>query len=58
MSDGQFKAWAGFEPKGKLSEWAYTPRPLGPRDVEIDITHCGMCATGNLTILRIYLNIK
>jgi uncharacterized zinc-type alcohol dehydrogenase-like protein len=46
MSENQFKAWAGFEPKGQLSEWAYTPRPLGPRDVEIDITHCGMCATG------------
>jgi uncharacterized zinc-type alcohol dehydrogenase-like protein len=45
MSENQFKAWAGFEPKGQLSEWAYTPRPLGPRDVEIDITHCGMCAT-------------
>eukprot|EP00029_Vermamoeba_vermiformis_P011412 TRINITY_DN626_c0_g2_i1.p1 TRINITY_DN626_c0_g2~~TRINITY_DN626_c0_g2_i1.p1 ORF type:complete len:348 (-),score=75.69 TRINITY_DN626_c0_g2_i1:528-1571(-) len=44
-SEQQFKAWAAFEPKGQLSEWSYTPRPLGPRDVEIDITHCGMCGT-------------
>eukprot|EP00029_Vermamoeba_vermiformis_P011410 TRINITY_DN626_c0_g1_i1.p1 TRINITY_DN626_c0_g1~~TRINITY_DN626_c0_g1_i1.p1 ORF type:complete len:348 (-),score=75.36 TRINITY_DN626_c0_g1_i1:42-1085(-) len=44
-SEQQFKAWAAFEPKGQLSEWSYTPRPLGPHDIEIDITHCGMCAT-------------
>ena len=48
-NEEQFKAWAAFEPKGQLSEWSYTPRPLGPRDVEIDITHCGMCATGIIT---------
>ncbi len=45
-NEQQFKAWAAFEPKGQLSEWSYTPRPIGPNDVEIDITHCGMCASG------------
>ena len=24
-------------------EYAYEPLPLGPRDVEIEITHCGIC---------------
>lgn len=45
-SENQIKAWAASEQKGKLSEWSYTPRPIGPRDVEIDITHCGICGTG------------
>jgi D-arabinose 1-dehydrogenase-like Zn-dependent alcohol dehydrogenase len=44
-SENQIKAWAASEQKGKLSEWSYTPRPIGPRDVEIDITHCGICGT-------------
>ena len=46
MSSEQFEAWAAFEPKGQLSTWSYTPRTLGPRDVEIEITHCGVCHSG------------
>jgi len=45
MSDQKFHGYAVFEPKGQLSQWSYTPRPLGTRDVEIEITHCGMCAS-------------
>ncbi|RKP35357.1 hypothetical protein BJ085DRAFT_37327 [Dimargaris cristalligena] len=29
----------------KLQPYAYTPRPLGPHDVEIAIDHCGVCGT-------------
>ncbi|KAJ1903497.1 hypothetical protein IWQ60_012573, partial [Tieghemiomyces parasiticus] len=36
----------GFAAKGKgqaLEPWEYTPRPLGPHDIEIKIDHCGIC---------------
>jgi alcohol dehydrogenase (NADP+) len=46
MAEEQFQAWAALEAKGQLQPWSYTPRPLGAHDVEIDITHCGMCASG------------
>ncbi|OMH86356.1 putative mannitol dehydrogenase [Zancudomyces culisetae] len=39
------KAWACNEPKGKLAEWSYKPRELGPQDVEIKIDCCGICGS-------------
>jgi alcohol dehydrogenase (NADP+) len=41
----QFKAFAVFEPKGELKSFNYTPRQLGERDVDVRITHCGICGT-------------
>nr|CCA22135.1 mannitol dehydrogenase putative [Albugo laibachii Nc14] len=38
-------AFACFEPKGTLQPWTYESRPLGPDDVEIKITHCGICGS-------------
>jgi len=32
-----------MEKNGKAVEWEYTPAPLGDKDVEIKITHCGIC---------------
>eukprot|EP01125_Pyxidicula_operculata_P010160 TRINITY_DN3351_c0_g1_i1.p1 TRINITY_DN3351_c0_g1~~TRINITY_DN3351_c0_g1_i1.p1 ORF type:complete len:361 (+),score=33.03 TRINITY_DN3351_c0_g1_i1:32-1084(+) len=46
----QFEAWASFEAKGELKEWKYTPRPLGELDVEIAISHCGICYSDIHTI--------
>lgn len=36
-------AWAALKPKEKIQPWKYEPRPLGENDVEIQITHCGIC---------------
>lgn len=41
----KIQAYAAFEPGGKLQPFAYEPQPLGPLDVEIAITHCGVCGS-------------
>mmetsp|Transcript_36050 Transcript_36050/g.90461 ORF Transcript_36050/g.90461 Transcript_36050/m.90461 type:complete len:351 (+) Transcript_36050:71-1123(+) len=40
-----FTGYAAHEPRGVLTPFSYTPRPLGEDDVEIAITHCGVCAS-------------
>ena len=37
------RAYAASAPKTMLVPHEYEPRPLGPFDVEIAITHCGIC---------------
>lgn len=39
----QFHAYAVLNAKEKLQPWTYTPKPLGRRDVEIKVTHNGLC---------------
>ncbi len=41
----QFKAMAALHPKEKLQLWEYEPTPLGDRDLELKITHNGLCHT-------------
>lgn len=36
-------AYAAHEPGAALSPFRYEPEGLGPNDVEIEITHCGIC---------------
>jgi uncharacterized zinc-type alcohol dehydrogenase-like protein len=36
-------AYAAHEMKGPLRPFSYEPAALGPNDVEIAITHCGIC---------------
>jgi uncharacterized zinc-type alcohol dehydrogenase-like protein len=38
-----FHAYAAHAKKGPLVPFVYDPSPLGPHDVEIRITHCGIC---------------
>jgi uncharacterized zinc-type alcohol dehydrogenase-like protein len=38
-----FHAHAAHAPKGPLKPFVYEPAPLGPHDVEIRISHCGIC---------------
>jgi len=38
-----FHAWAAHRQKGALKPFVYEPEPLGPHDVEIRISHCGIC---------------
>jgi len=39
----QVRAYAALEARASLSPFAYEPSELGPQDVEIAITHCGIC---------------
>jgi uncharacterized zinc-type alcohol dehydrogenase-like protein len=36
-------AYAAGAKRGPLEPFSYEPEPLGPHDVEIAITHCGIC---------------
>jgi uncharacterized zinc-type alcohol dehydrogenase-like protein len=36
-------AWAATEPGGRLEPFSYDPGPLDGHDVEIAVTHCGIC---------------
>ena len=38
-----FAALAALAKGGPLEPFAYEPAALGPHDVEIDVTHCGLC---------------
>ncbi len=37
------QAWAAMKPKGKLEPFSYEEGPLGPQEIEIEVTHCGIC---------------
>src|SRR6516225_2835162 len=39
----EIKAYAASRPKGPLEPFSFNPGPLGPEDVEIQVTHCGIC---------------
>nr|HEX4317806.1 NAD(P)-dependent alcohol dehydrogenase [Kofleriaceae bacterium] len=36
-------AYAALEAKAQLTPWSYEPGALGPHDVELEVTHCGLC---------------
>jgi uncharacterized zinc-type alcohol dehydrogenase-like protein len=37
------QAFAALAPKAPLVPFAYNAKPLGEQDVEIEVTHCGLC---------------
>ena len=37
------KAWAASEAGGRLEPFEYEPGPLGRDEVEIEVSHCGIC---------------
>jgi uncharacterized zinc-type alcohol dehydrogenase-like protein len=37
------RAYAAHRARGRLRPYAYEPPPLGPHDVEIGVSHCGIC---------------
>jgi uncharacterized zinc-type alcohol dehydrogenase-like protein len=37
------QAYAAKAPKSRLEPFTYDPGPLGPREVEVKVTHCGIC---------------
>ncbi|KAI9014329.1 chaperonin 10-like protein [Hyaloraphidium curvatum] len=45
-----FRTWSAFDKTAVLKPHSYVPRPLGEMDVEIKITHCGVCGSDIHTI--------
>ncbi|KAG0153007.1 hypothetical protein PDIDSM_1966 [Penicillium digitatum] len=45
MEPGTFKGWVARDAKSPQSYTTYTPKPFTPTDVEISISHCGICGT-------------
>ncbi|EGZ10798.1 hypothetical protein PHYSODRAFT_287119 [Phytophthora sojae] len=43
-------AYAAFGQGEQVKPWEYQSRPLGPEDVEIKISHCGICGSDVHTI--------
>ncbi|RLN53411.1 hypothetical protein BBP00_00009324 [Phytophthora kernoviae] len=43
-------AYAAFDKTGECKPWQYQSRPLGDEDVEIKISHCGICGSDLHTI--------
>jgi uncharacterized zinc-type alcohol dehydrogenase-like protein len=41
----KIQAYAAYDVRKGLATYAYEPAPLGPLDVELEITHCGICHT-------------
>jgi uncharacterized zinc-type alcohol dehydrogenase-like protein len=39
----EFKGYAAAKPGGSLEPFSFDPGPLGPEDVEIKVSHCGLC---------------
>jgi uncharacterized zinc-type alcohol dehydrogenase-like protein len=35
--------YAALEPKGALAPYSYEPGELGPHDVDLEVSHCGLC---------------
>lgn len=46
----EIQGWAAMGPGLKVEPWTYKPRPLGEHDVEIKITHSGICGSDLHTI--------
>lgn len=45
MVELKFQGYASLKPGEKLQPWEYEPAPLGNNDVEIAVTHNGLCHT-------------
>jgi uncharacterized zinc-type alcohol dehydrogenase-like protein len=39
----EIKAYAALRPNGPLEPYSFDSGPLGPEEVEIKVTHCGLC---------------
>ena len=39
----EIKAYAASRPNGPLEPFSFDPGPLGPEEVEIKVSHCGLC---------------
>ena len=39
----EFKAYGALRPNGPLEPFSFDPGHLGPEEVEINVSHCGLC---------------
>src|SRR5947208_621821 len=39
----EFKAYGALRPNGPLEPFSFDPGELGPEEVEIKVSHCGLC---------------
>ena len=44
------RAQAALAEKGRLQPFEYDPGPLGPTQVDVRVTHCGICHTDSATV--------
>lgn len=49
----EFHGYAAFDKKSVLKYYSYTPKPLGDEDIEVEITHCGICGTMEQVVICI-----
>ncbi|KAJ1953523.1 hypothetical protein EC988_002944 [Linderina pennispora] len=54
----EIHGWAATKPGIQVEPWSYKPRALGPHDVEIKITHSGICGSDLHTIKGEWDNVK
>ncbi|OKL57112.1 hypothetical protein UA08_07524 [Talaromyces atroroseus] len=45
MSSDTFQGWVAHDATSPLQFTKFTPKPFTPSDIEIRITHCGICGT-------------
>ena len=53
-SDSQFEGWCGLDKhsaNGKMVWQGYDPKPFNEDDVDIEISHCGVCGS-DIHVLR------
>jgi len=43
-----YHAYAAPSAKAPLEPFAFDPGPLGPEEVEIEVSHCGLCQLSSL----------
>ncbi|PGH11198.1 hypothetical protein AJ79_05040 [Helicocarpus griseus UAMH5409] len=41
----KFQGWVGSSPTAPLTNATFQPKPFAPTDVEIKVTHCGICGS-------------
>ncbi|CAG8848049.1 32506_t:CDS:2, partial [Gigaspora margarita] len=46
----EFHGYAAFDKEGILKPYSYTPKPLSDEDIEVEISHCGICGNDLHTI--------
>ena len=52
-TDYKFEGWLGFDPsaaEGKMKWAEFEPKPWEETDVDIKITHCGICGSDMHTL--------
>lgn len=53
MADYKFQGWLGYSPKaaeGEMKWDTYEPKKWTENDVDIKITHCGICGSDTHTL--------